>query len=112
MENENIPSMDWPNVLLQWALFFALLAVILIPAFKFRNLAKEYNKRGWVYFIIGLGVGIIGFYLGQVVVVPLRYYVVIPQEYVAYLILLLFLSAYLSYRFSYKFLKNYFTKSQ
>jgi hypothetical protein len=109
MENANISSTTWLDVLVQWAFFFALLTVFLFPAFKFRNLAREYNKRGWVYFIVGLTVGIVGFNLGHLVVFPLRYYVV-PQEHVTYLSLVLFLSGYICYRFSYKFLENYFAK--
>jgi hypothetical protein len=110
MENENLPSIDWIEILKQWAFFFALMTAFFFPAFKFRNLAREHNKTGWVYFIVGLAVGIFGFNLGHLVLFPLRYWLV-PQEYVVYLISLLFLSAYFFYKLSYKFLKSYFTRS-
>jgi hypothetical protein len=110
MENGNAPAIDWPNILLQWGFLFAVLTVFLIPAFKFKNLAREYDRAGWVYFFLGLIVGFVGFNLGQVVAWPLRYYVV-PPEYVVYLSPVLFLSAYLFYRVSYKFLKSYFSRS-
>lgn len=110
MENETV-SIDWGSVITQWLFFFALLTIFFFPAFKFKNLAKEYNKKGWVYFFIGLAVGIIGFNLGQLVVFPLRNYVV-PEKYVVYLVSVLFLSAYLFYRLSYKFLRNYLSKTK
>ena len=111
MENENLSSINWIEILMQWVFLFALLTTFLFPAFKFRNLAREHNKKGWLYFIVGLVVGVFGFNLGQLVVFPLKIYVV-PQKYVVYLVAVLFLSAYLSYRFSYKFLKGYFLKSK
>lgn len=108
MENDAL-SITWLDVLIQWAFLFAVLTVFFFPAFRFRILAKEYNKKGWVYFIVGLAVGIVGFNLGHLVVFPLRYYVV-PREHVAYLSLVLFLSAYIFYRFSFKFLESHFTR--
>lgn len=110
MENENL-SIDWIDILKQWVFFFAIMAAFFFPAFKFRNLARAHNKKGWVYFIVGLIAGIFGFNSGQLVVFPLRYYVV-PQEYAVYLVSVLFLSAYLFYKFSYKFLKSYFVRSE
>jgi len=104
-------TINWIEVTIQWIFFFALLSIFLYPAFTFKNLAKLHNRKGWVYFIVGLAVGIVGFNLGHVVVFPLRYYVV-PKEYVTYLSLVLFLSAYLFYRFSFKYLDQYFTKSK
>ena len=73
-----------------------MLTVFFFPAFKFKNLAKEYNRKGWVYFVLGLAVGVVGFNLGHLVVFPLRYYV--PKEYVTYLSFVLLLSAYVLYR--------------
>ncbi len=107
MENEHITSITLTEELIQWVVFFAVMATFLFPAFKFRNLAIAHNKKGWVYFIIGLASGYFGFNLGQLIVIPLRIYFV-PPEYVAYLISILFLSAYFFYRFSYKYLESYF----
>lgn len=111
METTNVPAITLVDALIQWLFFLVLLFVIFLPAFKFRILAKKFSRNGWVYFIIGLAVGILGFNLGHIVVFPLGNYVV-PQEYVSYLSLVLFLSAYLFYRFSYRFLETYFTRSK
>lgn len=108
MENETV-SIDWGSVLTQWVFFFGLLTLFFYPAFKFKKLAKDYNKKSWLYFFIGLAVGIVGLNLGQLVVFPLKNYVV-PEKYAMYLIPVLFLSAYLFYWLCYKFLSNYFLK--
>lgn len=89
METQNFSSPDWASILLQWVFFFALMTALFFPAFKFRNLAQEYSKKGWVYFIVGLTVGIVGFNLGHLVVFPLRQ--VVSQKYFVYLTLVLFL---------------------
>ena len=109
MEHENL-SINWVQVLMQWVMFFALLTVIFFPAFKFRNLAREYNRKGWLYFFLGMAVGIFGFNLGHLIGFPLRSYVV-PKEYEVYTIWILFLSAALFYWFSYKFLEKYFMRN-
>ncbi len=102
--------MTWLDVFVQWAFFFALLTVFFFPAFRFTKLAKRFNKRGWVYFFVGLAVGIVGLNLGHIVVFPLRYYVV-PKEHLPYLSPVLFLSSYIFYRFSYKYLEKKFSQS-
>lgn len=88
MENENLPALSWMSVMLQWAFFFAIVGSLLLPAFRLSNLAKRHNKKGWIFFIIGLLVGIVGFNLGQLVVFPLRAYIV-PEEYTSYLVFIL-----------------------
>jgi hypothetical protein len=92
---------------IQWVFLFAIVIIFFVPAYKFGNLAGKYGKRAWVYFVVGLIVGIVGFSLGNLIVFPLKYYV--PREYFSYLTLVLFVSWYVFYRFSYQFLKTRFT---
>lgn len=110
MENDNLTSVHLAEQLLQWAIFFAILTIFWLPAFKFRSLAMEYGKKGWVYFFVGLAVGAVGYSLGQLVVLPLRYYG-IPPEYGVYAIAIIILCAYLFYRLSYRFLRNQFIRN-
>lgn len=67
MENPNVVSPDYFMLLLQWLFLFALIAMFLVPAYLFRNLARKYNKKGWVYFIYGLVVGVVAFNIFQLV---------------------------------------------
>jgi hypothetical protein len=47
------------QALIQWLFFFALVAIIFVPAFRFRKIALANNKKGWVFFLIGMGVGLV-----------------------------------------------------
>lgn len=109
METENLHSAHWLDILIQWIFFFALVTVFLFPALRFRNLARTYNKKGWVYFILGLTVGGVGLNLGKPVAFSLQK--VVPQDHYAYLSLIIFFCAYLAYWFSYRFLKRHFAKN-
>ena len=40
-------------------MLFSLISIILVPAITFREIAVRSNKKGWVFFLIGLGVGLI-----------------------------------------------------
>jgi hypothetical protein len=55
MENEPV-TIDWIGVALQWGFFFSFLAILFVPAFLFRNLARRNGKSGVAYFFVGLGV--------------------------------------------------------
>jgi hypothetical protein len=46
------------QVFIQWAFFFELVALFLLPAFRFRKIALQYGKKGWQYFLFGLGLGL------------------------------------------------------
>lgn len=60
MENVTISEPDYWGVLVQWVLFFGFCAILVLPAFLYKNLALKYNKRKWLYFFLGLAVGVIG----------------------------------------------------
>ena len=51
---------DYWGVLVQWLVFFGFFAILILPAFLYKNLAKKFNKKVWLYFILGLIVGVIG----------------------------------------------------
>jgi hypothetical protein len=110
MENEN--SIDWFSFLIQWVAFFCIFGIILLPAFKFKNLAKEYNKKGWPYFIAGLIMGIVGINFGRLILFLVVVYVGLPKEYGMYSVLLICIPAYLFYLVCYKFVKKYFMESK
>jgi Na+/proline symporter len=80
-------------VLLQWLIFFGLLSVWILPAFLFRNFAKRNNRKGWVYFIIGLAVGFVGLSLGSLMLRVLTPFLP-PTETSPYFILVIFLIGY------------------
>lgn len=44
-------------VLTQWLIFFVAIATVFVPAFLFRKIALKRNKKGWLYFLAGMGVG-------------------------------------------------------
>ncbi|MGC3944682.1 MAG: hypothetical protein QM762_09195 [Chryseolinea sp.] len=108
MDNPKVLTEDWTGVLIQWALFFGLMSIIFFPAFKFRNLARAYNQKGWVYFIVGLGIGFAALNLGHLLIIPLKGFVV--KEYQPYFISLLFITGFVVYWFSYKYLRRYFER--
>jgi len=65
MENGISESVDWIGMLLNWVFFFGLVTVIIFPAMKFQNLAKRHGQKGWLFFIAGFGVGLLGLTLGR-----------------------------------------------
>lgn len=108
MEHENLDSFKIINILMQWLFFFGMLTVIFLPALLFRNLAVMYNKKGWVYFIVGIGVGIISFNLGHLVIAIFKY-VINLEEITRYFGMFVFLPAFLFCWISFKFLKRTFS---
>lgn len=54
---QNTINPDYYGVFIQWAFFFGLIGTWLVPAILFSDLARKHNKKGWVYFLLGLGVG-------------------------------------------------------
>ena len=53
------------QVLIQWLMLFALISVIFFPAIMFRKIALanpsvkvNSHKKGWLYFLAGMGIGI------------------------------------------------------
>jgi len=51
---------DYWNMLLQWVVFFGFMVILVLPALLYKKLARKFNKKGWLYFILGLIVGLIG----------------------------------------------------
>jgi len=101
--------MLWVSLLLQWVFLFAILTMLFFPAFRFRKLARAHNKKGWVYFVVGLGVGIVALQLGNLVLFCLRY--LKPSEgQLRYLWILMFVPWYIFYRFSLAYLKKHFVR--
>lgn len=47
------------DVFIQWVIFFGLIGACTLPAILFADLARQHNKKGWIYLIIGLCVGIV-----------------------------------------------------
>jgi hypothetical protein len=67
MANEPITE-DYLGVLIQWAFLFGIIAVWLVPAFLFKDLAKRYNKSAWLFFFVGLAVGFVCFQISALVI--------------------------------------------
>ena len=81
------------QVLIQWLFFFALVSIVLLPAFLFRKIATRNNKKGWQYFLIGLAIGGLALEIGRLAVF-LVLQSGIPEEYKPYLALVMFVIGY------------------
>ena len=46
------------QILVQWLMLFALLSIIFFPAIMFRKVALRHHKKGWPYFLAGMGIGL------------------------------------------------------
>ena len=103
----NVIEPDWQAVLIQWLLLFAIIAMCLIPAFLFRKLAKKYNRKGWLYFIVGLAVPLTSLYLTGLILRSVRTYVGIgPGN--PYLLVIFFAMIFLAVFCVFTLLKNSF----
>ena len=60
MNKHIIIEPDYWGVLVQWVVLFGFLMIIILPGFLYKKLAKRFNKKGPLYFILGLGVGVVG----------------------------------------------------
>jgi hypothetical protein len=60
MNQPTIIEDDYLGALLQWVVFFGFVSILILPALLYKKVAKKFNKKGWLYFIIGLVVGFIG----------------------------------------------------
>ena len=58
------------QILIQYLMLFAAVSIILLPAISFRDVAVRRNKKGWMFFFIGIGIGLaslgIGILLGRI----------------------------------------------
>ena len=77
---------------MQWLFALGVVTVFLIPAFLLRNFANRNNKEGWVYFLVGLFIGFLGFELGKLVAHVLK--PMIERESERYLGIFMFVVAY------------------
>lgn len=67
------------QILIQLLMLFAVLSMIVVPAIIFRDVALRSNKRGWLYFLIGLGVGLLAFAFGSLTARLLKYFEIVPR---------------------------------
>ncbi len=59
MDKVIVTEENWQAVIEQWLFLFMLLSVIFLPGILFANQANRNGRRGWVYFLAGLAVGIL-----------------------------------------------------
>lgn len=59
MKDPIVVAPDYWTVLVQWIALLGFLMVIILPAVLYRKLAKRFNKKAWLYFLLGLLVGVI-----------------------------------------------------
>jgi hypothetical protein len=84
---------DYESVLYVWLFFFAVIGIIAIPAFRLKWIAQRNGKKGWLFFLAGVGVGagiilfnrIIAYFIYSLAIIqPVRNYLWIPYLIVAY----------------------------
>lgn len=61
------------EILTQWILFLAIIAVLPISAFRFRKIARNNKKKGWPHFLLGLAAGFFAFICVLLVFAVIRY---------------------------------------
>lgn len=64
----------------QWLIFVATIAAVIVPAFVFRNIALKVNKKGWLYFVAGMGTGLLCLPLSRFVAFGMMEYDVLPSN--------------------------------
>ena len=67
-------------IITQWLIFFVAIATVLVPAFLFRKIALKRNKKGWLYFFAGMGVGILCVPLSRFLASWMMQHEVIPSD--------------------------------
>lgn len=84
---------DYEGVFYTWLFFFAVIGIMLVPAFQLKRIAKRNGRKGWVFFLVGIAVGIGIIFFNRVIshfIYPLeilqqvRNYLWIPYLIVAY----------------------------
>jgi hypothetical protein len=84
--------MNFPYVefLMQWVYLFALISVLLVPAFRLREIALNRGKKGRTLFFSGLGVGLLSLIVAILIIKAIS--LIIKQEgssyFLAYLIII------------------------
>jgi hypothetical protein len=105
MVDEPLSNSQLFEVLEAWAFFLALLTAFFLPAFFFRRWAKRNGKKGWLFFLLGLGIGLCSIVIGNIVVLPLRYFFQ-SGEYFSPISILFFVSALAFQWFVYRAMTN------
>jgi len=102
---------DWVNILMSWLLFFALLFSFLFPAYKFRVLARKHQRKGWIYFVVGLIVTGVGFSCVRLIFYCLKYFFE-PKDLDFHwsITFTIFIPVFIFYRIVYKYIKSEFEK--
>jgi hypothetical protein len=49
---------DYLGILYVWLLFFAVIGIIVVPAFRMKRIAQSNGKKGWPFFLLGIAVGV------------------------------------------------------
>jgi hypothetical protein len=60
-------EVDYLGVLIQWSMLFAICSCVFVPAFILSSAATKHNERGWLYFIVGFGIGAFCLIMGSVI---------------------------------------------
>jgi hypothetical protein len=86
------PSLS--DMLIQWLFLFGWLSILLFPALRFRRIAMENGRKGWVFFIVGV---VIGYLILQVATLPMICLKPLPkvQQFSQYLFVVMFAASYL-----------------
>ena len=84
---------NYTQILIQWLFFFALMSVIFLPAFLFRKIAIRHHKKGWLFFLFGLAVGVLALNIGRLALYPFTR-ISIADEYKPYITVVLFIVGY------------------
>jgi len=51
--------------LIQWVFFIALVSIVIIPALRFRKIAMEHGKKGWLFMLVGFATGVLALQAGR-----------------------------------------------
>lgn len=65
-------EISYTDVLIQWLAFFAVVSLILVPAMLLQKMARRENRKGWLYFLAGLGIGLVALQVGRIAVQGLQ----------------------------------------
>jgi hypothetical protein len=87
-------EIDYVGVLIQWLIFFGFLSIFLFPALMFRNIANRNGAKGWLYFIFGMGVGMLALQAGRLMIYILGSFIEL-HEGQPYLLIVMFITAYI-----------------
>lgn len=64
----------------QWLIFSVAIATVLVPAFVFRKIALKRNKKPWLYFLAGMGIGLACLPLSRLLAAWMMQLDVIPSD--------------------------------